>query len=250
MPGLKKMINMYYFMPKFSINNAPLGWYADMLNNNTIFSFARYGDGEWAAILGEKGKNCDGHEYFPEMSALLRKTITDPTGNYLFGLQNYAVRQMGRSIYNFIKMNKVKIPWHYSDVFHHANINGQLFPFIKALQKKPVVVIGPDYLREIDRTLLAYTHFIGVPQVNCFLEKDRIETAITDYAAKNKGVVYLFSASMATKCFIHDLYPLIGSENWMIDAGSLWDGYLGVNTRGFCRKYDWGERLLKNTGRA
>ena len=35
------------------------------LQSDNNFSFARYGDGEWACIKGKNGRNCDAHIYYP-----------------------------------------------------------------------------------------------------------------------------------------------------------------------------------------
>jgi len=248
MPNIRQLINLYYYRKKIPVTDAPVSLYASMINENKAFSFSRFGDGEWAAILGDSGKNCDGHEYFPEMRDKLRESITKPSGAYFFGMQNYAIKQVGRLIYRFIRKNKVAVSWCQSDVFHHANIQGRLYPFIEAIRKKEIVLVGPGYLHSIDKSLVNYSRLIEVPIVNCFLSIDEIKDKILNHAAKSSGAVYALSASMTTNCIIHDLFPEIGKKAWMLDLGSLWDGYLAAGTRSFCSAYDWKRLLALNTG--
>ena len=39
----------------------------DKIVNKEMYSFSRWGDGEWLCLLGAKGMNCDKHQYFPEL---------------------------------------------------------------------------------------------------------------------------------------------------------------------------------------
>lgn len=250
MPNIRQLINMQYYRRKIRWCNTPLQEYVDLLNNDTFFSFSRYGDGEWMAILeddGKTGKNCDAHTFFPAMAAQLRQAITSPSGPYFFGLQNFAVKQLGKKIHHFISSNNITFPWHESDVFHHENLKGTLFPFIEALRHKEVVLIGPPYLRNLNPELVKHSHFIEVPLTDCFLSINEIEDSIRKHARTHAGAVYAFSASMATNCMIHHLYKDIGTTCWMLDLGSLWDGYLAVNTRWFCKRFNWAELLQKNS---
>jgi hypothetical protein len=248
MPNIRQYINLLYFKRKIPCVQTPLSEYAAMLNAGTPFSFSRFGDGEWLALLGRSGSNCDGHEFFPAMSEKLRESIIRPSGEYLFAIQRYAIKQLGREIWRFLKKNRISIIWHFSDVFHYANSSGQLFPFIDALKSRDVVLVGPAYLRGIDKRLVNYADFVEVPRVNCFLSIDRIKQDILTCAQKKPGTVFGFTASMTANCIIHDLYPLIGKEHTMLDLGSLWDGYLGLNTRSFCTEFNWADNFKKNTG--
>lgn len=247
MLNIRQFINLYFYRPKIPFINTSLEEYVTFLREGTFFSFSRFGDGEWAAIFGSEGANCDGHEFFYAMTEKLRDAVIHPSGSYYMGMQNYAVKQMGRKIYRFLKINGVRICWRQADVFHYANLAGKLYPFIEVLRTKRVILIGPPYLRKIDKALVKYDQFIEVPQHNCFRANEVTREAVLRLASAQSGSVYAFSASMATNCLIHDLFPEIGSTCWMLDLGSLWDGYSNVMTRTFCSRYDWKELLKINS---
>ncbi|MEF8811131.1 MAG: hypothetical protein V5A47_09435, partial [Bacteroidales bacterium] len=61
--------------------------YKDLIDNlidREPFAFARYGDGEWNAIFGKDGTNCDGHEYYEDMGKRLADIVRS-NPSYLMG---------------------------------------------------------------------------------------------------------------------------------------------------------------------
>lgn len=64
----------------------PFEDFCAMLGNGKAFSLSRFGDGELNAIFGEKGANCDGQQYFPDLGSRLREILERRLG-YLMGLQ-------------------------------------------------------------------------------------------------------------------------------------------------------------------
>jgi hypothetical protein len=225
-----------------------LAYYVSLLKRNTPFSFSRFGDGEWNAVLNVQGANCDGHEYLPQLGADLRNALID-NGTYYYAMQSSAIRDSGRTIAAYLEENNIRWKWHNSDVFHYANDDAKLYPLIKQLQSMNVVVVGPDYLRELDKIVFRYSHFVEVPRTNCYLAKDDVVKQILEIEAKDSSPkVYAFSASMATNVMIHELYPRIGQHAWLIDFGSLWDVYLGYMSRGYFTQGNWQEKTKKNLG--
>jgi hypothetical protein len=245
MPTFRQYINLVLTHWSLKIQPLPLDFFVRSLEQNKPVSFARYGDGEWAAILGHKGANCDGHEYSPLLGSALRVCLYRKKG-YVYGMQPYAVKNMGREIAGYIKRNNLVISWHNASVFHDANIDGQLSPFVRALRNKKCVVVGPDYMRGLDKQVVRYSDFIEVPRVNCFDAYDSIFAQLLKVANSSSGNVFLFSASMASNVFIHQLYDQFGAANWFLDIGSLWDVYLGVNSRSVYQRQVWDDLIKKN----
>jgi hypothetical protein len=143
----------------------------------------------------------------------------------------------------------VDLVWHNSDVFHYANRDGLLNPFIRQLRGKDVVVVGPPYLRALRDTAFKYAEFIEIPLKNCFLDARRIQEKIVSWGHARSGVVYSFSASMAANVMIHELFPVLGGKNWLLDLGALWDVYVGVKSRTFYTTRDWAPILERNLAR-
>jgi hypothetical protein len=228
----------------------PLGWFASRLEQGEPFSFARYGDGEWNAILGVAGANCDGHQYFPELSRDLEAALRAP-GRYQFGVQPLALKVMGDRIHQWCQANKVSVAWCDADVLHDANKAGRLLPLVKALRRHPVVLVGPPHLASLDAALFPVARFIQIPAKDCSLEKARILAEVT--AALEQATaptVVAFSASMLANVLIHELFPRFGGRHWLLDLGSLWDVYAGVRSRGVYQDRDWARLIARNTGAA
>ena len=232
------------------VERRPLAWYADLLAAKTPFSFSRFGDGEWSAIFGARGANCDGHEYFPKLGQDLRNALARPLP-YMYALQPRALKTEGAQIETFLRENAVRIRWHDSDVFHEANRTGRLYPLVKQLRGMKVVLVGPGYLwKPVDAEVFPVSHFIEMPPVNCYEKKDEILSAIVrhDDSSGHPDAVYAFSASMTANVLIHELYPRLGARSWLIDFGSLWDVYAGVKSRLYFNRGDWDKKKRQNLG--
>jgi hypothetical protein len=246
-----KLIDKYHqkYLPQtlVRVRQRPLSYYVSMLRDLRPFSFSRFGDGEWSAILSKPGENCDGHRFFPDLGSDLRDSLVNGKG-YYYGMQIRAIKAMGKEIRGFLQRHGTTIDWHDADVFHYANNAGTLFPLVQQLREMKVVVVGPAHLRGLDGSVFPYDGFIEIPPKNCYLDKENIFRKISDYHEKSgsAAAVYAFSASMTTNVLIHRLYPAMGAASWLIDFGSLWDVYVGVKSRSGYEKEDWSARIRKN----
>jgi hypothetical protein len=241
-----KRNNLRFAKRALVLQRQPLSFYCDLLKKNTPFSFARYGDGEWAAILGRKGANCDGHQYYPDLGRRLSSALKGGAP-YFYGLQDYTLKVDGREIVDYLRSRAIDIPFHNADVFAFANVLGRLGAFVEALRKKPVAIIGPSPLRGLAR-VVPLTEFFEIPSTNCFLQADEVIARIREWGTKRAGVVYLFSASMAANVMIHELFPLLGATNWLIDVGSIWDPYVGLRSRSWFQSLDLEPAMRRNLG--
>jgi len=247
MPSLKQLIHLVCGR-RIHVDNLPLSWYVEKLARGEPFSFARYGDGEWNAILGVKGANCDGHEYFPTLGAALRGAIERPLP-YYYAMQRSALRDMGLRIARFLEKHRGAVRrWHDADVFHRASGKGLLFPLVRQLRCMDIVIIGPPHLRPLSDGVVPYRHFIEISPRNCFVAADDIRAQALAYGQGRRGIVYAFSASMTANVIIHDLFPQLGGSNWLIDFGSLWDAFAGAPSRGYQRDSGFKESLRRNLG--
>jgi hypothetical protein len=246
MPPIRQIINLMSVRGKINFERRPLAWYVQKIDRGEPYSFARFGDGEWAAMLGQQGANCDGHQYFPKLGERLRQALIHPLG-YVYGIQHCALRNKGRAIVRFLKRNHVRLDWTDSDVFHRANIAGELFPLIRQLRTMDVVMVGPAHLRKAEKVLFPYREFIDVPLKDCFLAIEEVTARIRMCMAGRSGTVITFSASMAANVMIHDLFPSLGSVNWLLDCGALWDVYAGVKSRNCFETEGWETIIKKNT---
>jgi hypothetical protein len=244
--SLKKRINLKKSRAALNLTPYPIEYYTSLLSKNIPFSFVRYGDGEWSAIFERSGANCDGHSYTKELGAGLSRALKEQYP-YFYAMQNRALKEDGAEIIDFCEKNNLKQPFHYADIFAVANVRGELYPFIKCLREKSLVIIGPGYLNELS-SIFTLTHFFEVPQKNCFSAADRICGNIAAWGKNKTGIVYSFSASMAANVMIHDLFKDLGKNNWLLDLGSLWDIYAKKKSRGWFKKLDLQPAIDRNTG--
>jgi hypothetical protein len=241
----RQLQELIFRMHGYPIKHLPVIYYSKLLDENKPYSFSRFGDGEWNAVLGEKGANCDGHEYFPELGRELSLALSHPK-KYLYAMQPYALKSMRTVIEAFLLKNAISVSWQNAEVFHDANKQGRLFPFVNSLRKKSVVMVGPAYLRVLSESLFPLYNFIEVPSVNCYTAKKEIMEAVRKVAAEKDGLVFAFSASMTTNVIIHQLYDELGAKHWLLDLGSLWDIYAGVKSRDVYYKRNWDALIKKN----
>lgn len=198
------------------------------LEQNRQFTFTRFGDGEWNAIFRKEGTNCDKHTYFKDMGdALAEVLISNP--DYRLGMQNMATRVQGAPINGFLDLNELKIAWCNADMLHKASIKNNIEPFFKALSERNTIMIGPDYLKTIDKRV-KYKHFIEIFSLNCWEQKDYILEECRKIKLQNP--VFSFSASMGANVMIDILHKEL-KDATLIDAGSVYDPYVGVNKRSY-----------------
>lgn len=200
------------------------------LRANIPFSYFRAGDGEWNAVFGVQGRNCDNHKYFPEMGKRIGEVILS-NPDYIMGLQPLSVKHKWQEIYNFA--GHLDIDWVNSDVLHDANITENLKQFFDVLKDQPVIMVAPERLKNCP---VKYENFVEVPLLNCWLEKDRVEKELFEILPTKDYCVILFCASMSTNVIIDDMYHYFGKQHTFIDLGSCLDPYSGFNTRSYHSK--------------
>lgn len=205
------------------------------LRNNINFAFSRFGDGELAAIWKrqKRSRNCDGHNFFPEMGdALLNILKSNPY--YNIGLQRLGFEQ------NEQQVNKLKVNWCKADMLHHNSIKGRLDLLFESLVNRNIIFVAPLYLKKINKKI-NYKHFIEIPEKNCWLHSDIVISKLHKIISKNDVVI--FCASMAANVWVDKMYHMYNDSITLIDAGSVFDPYVNVDKRGYHKSVI--ERLKK-----
>ena len=202
------------------------------IKNKVPFSLSRFGDGEVNCMLGKSGKNCDQHTYFPDMGKALKKAL-ESKPEYICGIQPLSMSHYRDKVVELA--GELDIDWVNSDVLHDANITEHLKRFFEALEDQPVILIGPERLKDVK---IKYTHHIQIPLTNCWNVSGDVEDALYDIISDNSYHILLFCASMSTNVMIDNLYKDFGKQVTMIDAGSIFDPHVGVNTRSYHHKME------------
>lgn len=247
MSKLTKFVRSWWLRRHIRYEDTPLDAFVKPLEGGEPYSFTRFGDGEWYAILGDPGANADGHHYFPQLGADLRRTLEQPL-TYRYGMQPSVMGLDGLRIRRYLESARVTVPWCNANVFHYANRDGRLWPLVKAIRAHRVAMIGPAHLEPLDGVVFPIAKYIRIPELNCYLEMDRIRDEVAEEAASHPGTVFAFAASMMTNVIVHDLFPRFGTTHWMLDFGSVLDVYAGVQSRSVYRDLDWTEAIRRNLG--
>jgi len=221
--------------------------FISMIQKEIPFSFPRYGDGEFSAIFGYQGHNCDGVVYTDELQHALSETLTYPhlNENYYYGLLSIAIRFFKPYIEKFIVVNDLDIIWTEATFLVSANRNGNLRNFLNALRVRPILYVGPKYMEGLGwNTGLSIPYFIEVPEQHAFEEREAIVNKVLVYADVADFVG--FSAGPATKWLIWKLYPDLGETHTLFDFGSIFDPYVGRLSRKYHRRTTWKNLAKKN----
>lgn len=208
--------------------------YSEFLNkieNNQPFSFVRYGDGEWGAVL----KNTWMHQLLIskwgnsiiDVGTELYNILTSENpkqDNYYLGIQPLGYSQFKDEIDEVVNgLNTCN-----ADILHERNAKGTINDFFDVLKNKEVILIGPWYMKDLN--LFNFTH-IETPEYHSWLHVEEICKNINDKIDKSKNQILLFSCSLAAKICIDHFYKLYGNQIIQIDTGSLLDPYCGMYSR-------------------
>lgn len=201
----------------------------DWLRAGRQFSLTRWGDGEFAALFGDDGQNCDGVKYAPDMATELR-TIIESRPSYTLGRQPFHA-----NLYTPQRKAQIEaiagIHWADADMFHTASRNGRLKPFLKALAGRNVTIVSNRRLLNL-RTFFEF-ELIPTPDTDAWSERHELLQHVKDNV--KDGDVWLFAAGITSNWLIHHLHGLNAT---FIDIGSLLDPFVGENTRNYHRKVD------------
>lgn len=201
----------------------------DKLRKQEPFSFARYGDGEWNAIYGKQGCNCDGHEYFENLGVNLKYAVESQCGinSIIMGLQPLTIASQ-----RIVDIHKdfPNINWVDADSIHNASIDGRMDQLFDALKDRNVILVGPQHLRQI-----ANWYMIFVKPVNCWLHYQTTLEDITSEINRTDKPVVLLCASMMSEVLIDEIHGCFDDAT-CIDIGSAFDPYVGVKSRRYHHK--------------
>jgi hypothetical protein len=212
-------------------------WYIDVIEDDAItfqriclnlvsgknFKFARYGDGELFCMNGKIGRNCDKHEYFPDLGAMLIETVTNRV-DYMIGIQPLSVSHIPHLVDQFILQTYTPKELYNADVLHNASIDGKLYTFMKSLEGRYIVLVGPAHLAGLIEEMV----HIVVPDLNAWLLYKEINDQLRYHIQKD--AVVLLSCGMMAEVL---LYENRDSDCTIIDTGSVFDPIVGVRSRSY-----------------
>jgi len=217
----------------------PIEDYVEMINQKKHFSFSRYWDGEIAAILGRSGTNCDGCRYTAELSDELKKTIGNNHEYYHalnFPSDHTGTVNLRNGFVKYLKDTRSGVKWYDAQVWQRSFERGAFADqVVKPLLTKEIIFIGGEHLESII-DFLPLKKYITISRTDAFSERKDIVKCILSEVEFNKNLIVIFCAGMTSNCVIDEVYPVVGAHVTMLDMGSVWDAYLGLETRQWIRR--------------
>lgn len=220
------------------VNALSIDFFTSRLARRNPIAYVRYGDGEFNAILGRAGENCDGHTYFPMMGQQLALTLTQPRhGNYMYGIGPKAARAdaLRDAVGAWLEVNAQSVVWNTSEVFLHASLEGTFLPLMDGLRKRKVLWLAPQHMTHFLQHEPSWLHWTA-PSKNAWLAKDELRAALVWQLSQHPLDAVVFCAGMVSKILIWELFPQWGRKVHLWDMGSVFDMYCGVDSRSYARR--------------
>jgi hypothetical protein len=220
----------------------------NLIENSQPFTFIRYGDGEWSAILNDRRRRTGSGSHslkFPGMQIRLRQSLQQcpRVKNYIVALRQTAMK---KPINHWIAQNATGLSWHDCTVFYKASKHGRLYPFIKALRqsKLPKIVVGPPWMRKLNGPVFKMAAHVEIPPRDCWLKHKEIVGRVLDFG---EPAIIMISAGPPAKVFAWEFYQEIGKHSFILDLGTLWDVYCTRHNGKRIRSRQYMRRMTKET---
>jgi hypothetical protein len=221
-------------LEKITLNDCYLN-FLNKIENKKPFSFVRYGDGEWGAMIKNSQKHKDlvkkWGESIVDVGEELKTILMGESpkqDNYYLGIQplSYKPHMFKNEIDEIVNgLNTCN-----ADTLHSRNSKGEISEFLDSLQNRDVILVGPWYLKNLN--LFKFTH-VETQEYHAWLEIDDIKNRINTIFDPNKKQIILFSCSLAAKIIIDYFYREYDGNITQIDTGSLFDPYCGMYSRNY-----------------
>jgi len=204
-----------------------LGEFTDMLLYNENFTMVKFHDGEILNMLtnNESETNCDGSNYYRVLGDDLIKAYI-----YFLHKKDAYINSWPISFEILEKMQS-----DFKDVFDNSKflysnmlvqklpLKQQQITFFKAIKNsnRHKLYISNKEMIQALCPLLNISNAIIIPEINCFLQKERIVQLVLNQVQPN--MIVLVSAGMCAKVLIAELSKLKPNVIYL-DIGSTFDG--------------------------
>ena len=210
--------------------------FTSLVRSQTPFAAVKFNDGEWHAMNGRHGRNCDNHEYCqPLKRAMLdayrflkpRASLSDWVINHCpYAAHSRLAFQLGYPSDFFV---------HFA-MLHDLPFRGQfdcrseeLKDFYRAIREdtRPKVFVGPRRLQP--ESFLQVQQRINTPMINAFKLIDVLTEQVQE-SAKQSQPVFLLSCGFSS-CILAQRILEANTQATVIDLGSALDPILFGKTR-------------------
>lgn len=224
-----------------------LGVVTRMLDARAPISYGSYRDGEWRAILGRGGTNCDGTQLSEGLGGALRDSLTGATDLVAaFWPTGDAGEDVRTEACAWLRGNDTDVAWLPDCPIRRASEAGLLAPFFRALRWRRIVLVGGPHLdRQVARRAIGPHAFVKVSATESWKEAAQAVDHLEWHVRRGADVV-LFAAGMGSEVMIHAARPRLPDAT-LVDIGAVLDPYVGVYSRGYMRDAVWRrDRMPRN----
>lgn len=214
----------------------PVEYWIDKFISNKPYSLSRFGDGETLSMFNSPKlrENCDGSKFLPEiaepMKDIFRKNF-DYYHCFLDCTFEPAFKPQVDKFKAFFDDTCPDMQIYNGEIWHYMSDAGNIRELVDAIAHYEPCFVGGKHLKNVEHIYgFNKINFIETPQYDSFKEIDRIIDDIMALHATGSRF-FAFSTGYTTKILIDRLYPVIGSDTFLIDFGSVWDAYCGILSR-------------------
>lgn len=196
------------------------------IETNQPFVFAKFGDGEYNAVHGFPGGNCDGTPYTSKLGEEITRAFRElsPNPNVYIGRwadSSQVTDYFGKSVPH-------KVNWENYNMLifrSSAEFFNRAMPYYIALRKakQQKIYICNQSMVELSRTVLGVTDHVVIDPVNWFeTQYASVLSNVKQCVRTPESLMILTSAGMGAKPLLADLYKLY-PKAILIDIGSAMD---------------------------
>ncbi len=197
--------------------------YVERLESGEPFTVARYGDGEWGAVLGKVTLTTYGDVVTPLLGRAIARTLIESKPYYYASLGE----PWSDEVDAWCRENGVQVRWAKKDVLERSIQDDTFGDVLRVLIRKNVLVVGLPRLKALEE-MFGFRH-LSVDGPNCFIRREPIEVEIWDACEQNQPDVILMACGLATVVMIHELHSTLGAT--LLDVGSIFDPFVGFESR-------------------
>lgn len=197
--------------------------YISLIKSGERFAVARYGDGEWGAILGKIESTCYGDVVTPELRTAIANTLLSPKPYFYASLGEPWTAEVDEWSYR----QQINCTWAKKQVLEQASRDGRLLDFLRSIKRRRSLVVGLPRLSKLQE-ILGCEH-VEVIGPNCFGRLREIVWNTREAVRLFKSDVILIACGLTSVVLIHELFDQVDAT--LIDVGALFDPFCGVESR-------------------
>jgi hypothetical protein len=221
-----------------------LAVYVEMIENRVHFAQAAYRDAEFPWILGDLTVgHPNGEVWEPALGEQLADTLLEPVGQWClyFSGKNEPRRPAADA---WLAEHRPPVQWIPDRPLARANEQGMLAPFVAAIRKRRVCVVGPRHMRGLKGVFTSQWCHLPVPDGTAWKEAATLGRKIQVLAETAGFDLFLIAAGSGAALTIHRAWPEVKERATLIDIGATLDPYAGVFSRNLYRTSEWRKHVM------